>query len=422
MISKSNKYNNIDELISNKSDLNICIITHCYPPDFGAAPHQYAHMAESFHTKGHNVIVLTSHPYYPKGKISSNNFFKLRDSKFLNGVHVLRHWLVPSQKNSTFFRLLSMTTMLFSMFLSIPLLKKKKIDILIVQTPPITLPLLGLFLRKFQGVKLILNVSDLWPQAMIDLGSIKKNSFSYKALHSLEKIYYKNADFIITQSLETKEYIENLGHKNTFLYRIGADTNKFFFKEKSRKKGPLRIVYTGVLGVAHGILDLIKTIPFDQLNTELHLYGDGMEAEKIRAYIHENEIINVKLHPKVDYSDIPTIVQQYDVALISQKKYVKGTLPAKLYESLSLGIPVLFHGQGEGELLVKKHKCGLTSHPDQTDIFKANIKTFQKMSLLDYLELTKNARTAAVNFYDRNIQFSKFYETIKESIFNTIKK
>ncbi|NME72066.1 glycosyltransferase family 4 protein [Flammeovirga aprica] len=413
MILKSNKFKNINEYISNNTDLNICIITHCYPPDFGAAPHQYAHMAESFRSIGHNVTVLTSHPYYPTGKLSYRDFFKLRRHVNINNVDVYRHWLIPSQKNSAFFRLLSMVTMLLSMLTSISLLRKRKIDVVIVQTPPITLPLLGILLKRLQNIKLVLNVSDLWPQAMVDLGSIKTGSFAYKILHRLEKFYYNKADFIITQSDETKNYIQNLGYKDVFLYRIGADINVFYPRKNANRNGKLKIVYTGVLGVAHGIFDLIKTVPFDALDCELHIYGDGIEERKIRNYIISKSLKNVILHPKVFYKEIPEVVKKYDVALISQKKYVKGTLPAKLYESLSLGMPVLFHGQGEGELLVTKHQCGFTSRPDNLEQFIKNIKALQRLSDKEHQQLSVRSRKAAVNNYDRDLQFSTFYEALK---------
>ncbi|KXX67228.1 glycosyltransferase family 4 protein [Flammeovirga sp. SJP92] len=413
MILKSNKFKNINEYISNNTDLNICIITHCYPPDFGAAPHQYAHMAESFRAIGHNVTVLTSHPYYPTGKLQLKDFFTFRNQTKINNVDVFRHWLIPSQKNNAFLRLLSMTTMLISMLFSINLLKSRKIDVVIVQTPPITLPLLGILLKRIQDVKLVLNVSDLWPQAMVDLGSIRKGSFAYKILHKLEKFYYNKADFIITQSDETKDYIEDIGYKDVFLYRIGADINTFYPRKNLTKHHQLKIVYTGVLGVAHGILDLIKTVPFDELDCEMHIYGGGIEEDKIRNYILNNNLKNVVLHPKVNYKKVPEVVKKYDVALISQKRYVKGTLPAKLYESLSLGMPVLFHGQGEGEELVLKHECGLTSRPNDLEQLIRNIKSLQNLTHEEYQQLASRSRKAAVSYYDRDVQFSKFYEELK---------
>ncbi|MBD0401248.1 glycosyltransferase family 4 protein [Flammeovirga sp. EKP202] len=413
MILKSNKFKNINEYISNNTDLNICIITHCYPPDFGAAPHQYAHMAESFHAIGHNVTVLTSHPYYPKGKLQRKDFFKLRRHTKINGIDVFRHWLIPSQQNSAILRLLSMTTMLLSMLFSMNLLKKKQIDVVIVQTPPITLPLLGILLKRIQKVKLVLNVSDLWPQAMVDLGSIKTNSIAYQILHRLEKFYYSKADFIITQSDETKSYIQDLNFNDVFLYRIGADINVFHPHKNVQRGEKLKIVYTGVLGVAHGILDLIQKVSFDALNCELHIYGDGIEKNKIKNYIIKNQLQNVILHPKVHYKEVPEVVKQYDVALISQKKYVKGTLPAKLYESLSLGMPILFHGQGEGEQLVQKHQCGFTSRPNDLVQLTNNIKTLQQLSDQEFQLLSTQSRKAAVNHYDRDLQFSTFYEALK---------
>lgn len=410
----SKMINRLDEYIQDNAALNICIITHCYPPDFGAAPHQYAHMAENLKRKGHKVTVLTSHPYYPSGKLALKDFFSLKKNEKINGVDVIRHWLIPSQKNSLFLRFVSMLTMLMSMLTSLPLLKKKKIDLVIVQTPPISLPILGVLLKKTQKVKLILNVSDLWPQAMVDLKSIHKDSFSYKLLHGLEKKFYKAADYILTQSLESQDYIQKMGFKRPFLYRIGANIKHFSPKKEIQfnQDESLSIVYTGVLGVAHGILDLIKTIPFDKLNVDFHIYGDGIEANQISKYLKQEKLKNVFLHAKVSYKEIPAIVKKYNVALISQKNYVKGTLPAKMYESMSLGMPILFHGEGEGYKIINQHQCGFTSLPSTPEQLIKNIEKLKGLNTKQYNLLSKNARNACLEFYDRDKQFNDFYYDI----------
>lgn len=408
MILKSNNRNKIVDTLENGSKRKICIITHCYPPDFGAAPHQYEHMALKFKEKGHDVHIFTSHPYYPTGKLTTADWFKFKRDTVINSIPVKRHWLIPSQKNNPILRLISMFTMFISMFTSLSFLKENKFDTVIVQTPPISLPLLGVIAKKRFGLKLILNVSDLWPEAMVNLNSIKRNSFAYKLLHKLEKYYYKNADMILTQSDESKKYIKAIGFKTSMVYRIGTDTNRFSPSDKKNLQQitSFNLVYMGVLGVAHGILDLIKKVDFKSINTNLHIYGNGVEFYQIKKHISLNQLSNVILHSTVPYNKVHSILTQYDAAIISQKNYVKGTLPAKLYESMSIGIPILFHGDGEGAKIVKQHYCGLTSLPNEYTLLENNIIQLSKNNI-ERDKMGKNGRTACLNFYDRDKQFQK---------------
>ncbi|OHX65251.1 glycosyltransferase family 4 protein [Flammeovirga pacifica] len=389
----------------NKTSKKIGVVTHCYPPDFGAAPHQFEYLATTFAKKGHNVTVFTSHPYYPKGNVSIKDLFTWKNSYQENNVSVIRHWLLPSQKNNMVFRLISMSSMLISMLSSLPIIKKKGIEVLLIQTPPISLPIFGLIAKKLYGIQLILNVSDLWPQAMVDINGLSKKSLTYRLLHRLEKYYYKKADLLITQSEESQKYIKQLGFGSPEIYRIGAATSVFQQKKDWIKKDQFRIVYMGVLGVAHGISKLIDEVDFDQLGIELHIYGDGVDAQNIRNIIQKKQLQNVNLYTSIPYQEVPDVLQQYDLALISQINYVKGTLPAKLYESMSVGLPIIYHGEGEGAEIVRQFNCGWVSSPSDYNQLTQHLKLICQTTEEVLKEKGQNARITCVEHFDLEKQF-----------------
>src|SRR5699024_11383001 len=49
--------------------------------------------------------------------------------------------------------------------------------------------------------------SDLWPQTLIDLGTLKKNSIVTKLFQKMEKYLYKKADLIISVLPNAEEHI-----------------------------------------------------------------------------------------------------------------------------------------------------------------------------------------------------------------------
>ncbi|NLR92671.1 glycosyltransferase family 4 protein [Flammeovirga agarivorans] len=399
----------------NDQKLNICIITHCYPPDFGAAPHQYEHMAKSFQKEGHYVSVITSHPYYPSGKLKKEDRYKFISETNENGITVRRHWLLPSQKNNSLLRLISMMTMLMSMLFSLPYLKRNKIDLIICQTPPISLPFLAILAKKRYNIPIILNVSDLWPQAMVDINHLKKSSFTYKLLHKVEKYFYKKADHIVTQSIESQEYIQQLGFQKPQIYRIGADIDTFKPSDKDLNEKRYKMVYMGVLGVAHGLSQLINQIPFDRLGIDFHIYGNGIDLPKIKHIIKEKGLNSIQVFEPILYQKVPQVLQEYDFAFISQINYVRGTLPAKLFESLSMGLPIIFHGDGEGAKIVKENDCGWVSNPNAPEELVINLKEITQSNRNVLIKKGQNARTLCTQHFDRDQQFTNLMKTVYQN-------
>src|SRR5690606_14748935 len=178
----------------NHSLKDILIITSYFPPESGAASNRIFHLAEGLQTHDYDVTVLTPLPNYPTGKIFSDYKGKFRHSSIENQIKIHRLWIFASNSKNKVLRLLAMLSYSFSlvwffMWNSIP----KKV---IIQSPPLLVAFTCMLFLKSKKRQLILNVSDLWPIAGLELGAFKKN-FSYKMLECIEFYNYKHADMIL---------------------------------------------------------------------------------------------------------------------------------------------------------------------------------------------------------------------------------
>lgn len=393
------------------------IITHSYPPDFGAAPFLFRDLAVFLKEQNYDVEVITAIPYYPVGKNHVKSIKDLFYTSIINDIPVRRHWLYSTYLNTNILsRLASMFSLSVSMLQSFWHVLKRKPDIIIVQTPPIATPLPAIIFSFFTKAKLIVNVSDLWPHAMADLGIIEESSITYKLLEKLQQIVYEKADYLLAQSEEIQSYIEKKGFKKNLLFRVGVNSNLFKPNTLTSSNTALKIVYTGVLNVAHGIFKLCKKVNFQSLGIELHIYGDGSEKSKIKQYISENPEKGIFLHPVVSQKDIAEILPQYNAVLINQTTSIRGTLPAKIYEAMSAGVPILFNGGGEGARLIRGKNCGLISSPANTEELKNNLTKLKNMSENGLRQLGANGRKAAKTEFDRRIQFNNLLRLIKKRL------
>ncbi len=81
-----------------------------------------------------------------------------------------------------------------------------KPDILMVATPPLSVITPALQLKKFFNIPLVLEVREIWPDALVQ-GGILKNRFLLKRLSKLEENLYEYADRIVTSDRESAALI-----------------------------------------------------------------------------------------------------------------------------------------------------------------------------------------------------------------------
>lgn len=171
----------------------------------------------------------------------------------------------------------------------------------------------------------------------------------------------------------------------------------------------VKIVYAGLLGVAQDLLGIIEHVDFHGLGAELHLYGGGNQKEQIERYLATHQC-NVFYHGYVEESQIRKILVQYDASLIPLITYIRGAVPSKIFGTMSLGIPMLFCGAGEGAMIIQKYGLGLVSEPGNYESLAANIKRFAKMSEQERHQMSENALRVSKEYFDFDRQMDAFYE------------
>jgi hypothetical protein len=177
-------------------------------------------------------------------------------------------------------RLLSVLS--FSGCLFFYLLFKKTPKKVVVQSPPLLLSFISVLVLSLKKKKIILNISDLWPLAAIELKALKKNSLSHKFSLFFERFIYKKATVILGQSNEIIKHVQSIfAGKECHLYRNYPDHKLETLELNSSDTPTIKIFYAGLLGIAQGVLEMCKKINMDGLNLELHLFGDGTEKLEI---------------------------------------------------------------------------------------------------------------------------------------------
>lgn len=334
----------------------ILIISNYYPPEKGAAANRIEQLALKLKQHHYSVSVVCPLANYPKGEVFAEykNQFSAREMR--DGIDVSRLWIVPSVSKNVFKRILSILS--FSVTLFFYLLFARTPKKVIVQSPPLLLSFISVFVLSLKGKKIILNVSDLWPLAAIELGALKPNTFSHKISLYFERFIYKNATLVLGQSNEILSHVQEITPgKKGFLYRNFPDHHINELQMEADGNPKIKLFYAGLMGVAQGVLEVCEKIDLPH-NVELHLFGDGAEKLQIEAYLKSHPQKNIVFHGMLDRNELLKRLASFDIALVPLKTRIYGSVPSKIFEYGALGIPSLYFGGGEGEAIMAENQLG----------------------------------------------------------------
>ncbi|WP_040279626.1 glycosyltransferase family 4 protein [Psychroserpens damuponensis] len=384
---------------------DVLIITSYFPPEIGAASNRIFQLANGLEQQGFKVSVVTPLPNYPTGKIFDDYKGKFKHISKENTITINRLWIYASNSKNKLLRLIAMLSYSFSLVWFFMWNKIPKT--VIVQSPPLLVAFTSMLFLRNKNRNLILNVSDLWPIAGLELGALKKN-FSYKMLEKIEHFNYKRANIILGQSEEILTHVNSIfPDKNTFLYR-----NYPNFKapkiQQTQSNGSLKIVYAGLLGIAQGIYKLCTAL--DYTHIEFHIYGSGAEQLLIEDFIAQHPELPIYFHGRVTRDELHRLLLQYDIAIIPLLNRIYGSVPSKIFEYARLGLPMLYFGGGEGENVITTNNLGWIATSGDYDDLNSVIATIKKDSLS--LERKVSIQKTAL----KNFDFRKQLDALKTII------
>ena len=391
----------------------ILIISNYYPPEKGAAANRIEQLALKLHQNNYRVTVVCPLGNYPKGKLFSEYKGKFSVTENRENITVKRLWIYPSVSKNILKRILSILS--FSVGLFFYLLFFKTPKKVIVQSPPLLLSFLSVFVLSLKSKKIILNVSDLWPSAAIELKAIKEGSFSHKVSLFMERFIYKKATLILGQSNEILTHIHSFySEKKTYLYRNFPDHKVSEIALKTDENGPVKIFYAGLLGVAQGVLELCQNIDLEEGNIELHIFGDGAEKTQIEAIVKHQKHQKIFFYGMLNRNELHEKLNSFDVAIVPLKTRIYGSVPSKIFEYGALGFPILYFGGGEGGAIVEENNLGWVAEVGNYSCLNNLLKTISKLPKSELESMKKRNFITSQEIFDLDNQLINL---IKKNVF-----
>ena len=390
--------------------MRIVVLTQNFPPEVGATAARLHRMTRSLAEKGHRVTVITAMPNYPTGRIFDGYRGKIRAEDEVNGVRVVRTWAFPSKSSQFLSRFISYASFtLSSLLLGIWGLGKQ--DIVLFDSPPLPLVPAGLTIGCITGARVIMNVSDIWPEMALQLGYPMGRTTLW-ALRRLESLGYRKSDLVTTTSGAARERISRrFPEVRTVVISNGADLRVFdpaFRSQEVRESlgasaQDFLIGYFGLHGLFQGLDVVVEAAEKlrDRPTIRFVMVGDGPCKEALVESAERKGLQNLCFVDLVDHERIPSILASCDAGLVPLAAEFPSTIPSKVYETLASGVPVVITSGCEGARLVEEGNAGRTFRPgDSDELAKALIELEDNRDEL--AQVRRNCRDLAERFdYDR---------------------
>jgi len=270
-----------------------------------------------------------------------------------------------------------------------------------------------------------MEVRDLWPQTLIDIGGFRDSSPIVKILRFLEKFLYRKANKIITLLPLAKNYIGSLGINQGKIVWIPNGVDLGFYdkiKPSSNIERCFKVIYAG--GLTKGdaldiILNAAKIIQDRKyLEIKFIFIGNGLEKKNLIKYKNKLKLENVEFRESVIKKSVPTILAEADILIISQRRislYKYGFSYNKLFDFMAAAKPIIFAGNSSNDPVVEGG-CGISILPENPEKMAEAIIKLYKMAPEEREKIGKKGREYVEKYHSIPVLVDKLEEVIKEIV------
>lgn len=316
-------------------------------------------MCDYLAEQGHEVSMVAGFTFYPDWRKAEKDRLKLFRSEKIGRVQVYRCWQYVPRKVKTVTRIfheLSFITTSFLRNLFLP-----AADVYIVASPPLLLGVTARLLCWIKRRPYVFRVLDLQPDAALRMGMVKPG-FMTRVMYACEAMAYQGASYVcgicdgMLEAFRRKgvpeekiRFVPDWFHRSEFEGpgNPGAFRNKLGLPEDA-----LLAVYSGNIGVKQGLNILVDAAQYlEGSRVHIVICGEGAARPRLEKALEGKSRNHIHLRPLVPRSEYLEMLQDTDVALITQRADSGACFfPNKLLATLASGNVVLSVADPQSEL------------------------------------------------------------------------
>ena len=398
--------------------MRVLLLTPHYPPEIRSVSVLMSQLAEDLAAAGHAVTVVT--PYPPANMDEARG--QRAASEATTGVRVIRVPVLPFVKVAPTVRAVTHFTLAASMLAAG--WRAGRHDVILAYSPPLTVALACEALGRRWGAPFILNVQDLYPQTLIDLGLVR-SPVVIGTLRWLERRAYRHAGAITVHSAGNRDHLVEraVAPEKVRIIPNWVDTATPFpgpmestFRSELGLGDRFVVAFAGVMGYAQDMQVIIEaaTLLRDERDIVFLLVGDGVRRREAEEAVHARGLDAVRFLPFQPLERYALLIHAADCCLVTlQASVATPVVPSKIAGILAASRPVVAAlPSGDARELVTQSRGGVCVAPGDASGLAEAIRGLARdrdrrlamgQAGHQYVE-AHFSRAAAVSIYERLIE------------------
>jgi glycosyltransferase involved in cell wall biosynthesis len=369
-------------------------------------------MANVFAEKGFDVSVFTGRVI--KTSVDLDKRIKVRK-------------LCVYRKNNNFLRVATWVLFFLQVLFCLVVFVDRRTRILFSTNPPFA-PWLTLLLNNPSYA----HVYDVYPDALLALRWVNKNSYTYKIFAFFNQKAFEKAKMVFTPSEGMKKMLLSATSEEKlrvipwwadtdFVQPVPRTQNSFLLEHELEDQ--FIVMYSGNWGLTHNIEKLLEAslelVRND--NIKIVLIGSGPKKQIVSSFVKRNNPKNLLVLPFQNERVLPFSLAAADIAVVLDSfssldgEGSTASIPSKTYYLMAAGAVIYAEADQSSELnqLIQRHEIGLCDSSRDVSNFVEFIKLCARNKELTR-KLKKNSRDASVIYTRANAKML-FQEIVEAS-------
>lgn len=405
--------------------MKIAYVVQQFPPEIGAGPARVTEMAQRWQLEGAGITIVTAMPsrMLPRQRAGTRDSrydqrFFMRES--WNDMDVLRSWAYTSPQPGFLRTVVNNISFMLSST-AYGLLKLARHDVLIASSPPFLPHIAGWLLAAAKRTPLVLELRDLWPEYLVSMGVLRRNSPAARMLFALERALLRSATGIVVVTESFAEHLVALGvdRKRISVIPNGVDLAQYTADESAQPAVPadsFTIGYLGNFGAGQDLSVLVRAAALlEEEGVQLVLVGDGPDRLRLESFVRSSGVRNVVLRDPIPKHETLACYHSFDVCLVplAPVPAFANTIPSKIFEIMACERPLLASVAGETKRIVEESGCGVVVAPGDHEAIANGVRQLRAMSAESRRQMGQKGRAYVSKHYSRDELAKQYYRLLQ---------
>jgi glycosyltransferase involved in cell wall biosynthesis len=342
------------------------------------------------------------------------------------GITVYRSWLYTTDSRRFMPTIVNHLTFAASSLVN-GVVRVPRPDVLIASGPPYFSQFAGALVALSQGVPLIVETRDLWPDYLAEMGIIRSRRLLGLMFASERWLLRRAAAVVVvTDSFGARMIDKGVASHAINVIPNGVDLGRYYAAAEAAPIPPLArrgesdqiIGYLGTFGAGQGldaVIDAARIMRRRGSRARFVLVGDGPQRSALEANLLADPVDGVSLHPPIDRDATRAFYNACDVVIVPHASLpvLGATVPSKIFEVMACERPLVAAVRGEGAAIIQRSHGGVLATPgDASSIADATLNVLA-MQPEQRAAMGAAGREFVKHHFNREILAARYLEVLE---------